>query len=148
MSKHPGIDRKASSTQWFSQIFLLLFFQTIFFFIVALSLYAIATLNFQLLFILVIISILQNFAQRSQTFISIVKKYVKPTEYFNTFKMWKAVYTIAYEFSAFVFQWANDAAVCFWRYQFKQATQSGNGHQFIVVHIKEKFRAAIYSKKV
>lgn len=86
MSTCPTIDRKASSTQWFTQFFLLLFFQTIFFFIIGLSLYAVATFNYQLLLVLVIISLLQSFAKRSQTVIDIVNKYVKPTEYFNSFR--------------------------------------------------------------
>ena len=79
MSASPTISRKATSTQWFSQFFLLLFFQTIFFFMIGLSLYAIVTLNYQLFFVLAVSSILQSFAKRSQTVINLVNKYVKPT---------------------------------------------------------------------
>lgn len=81
------IDRKSNpSTRWFTHLFLLLFFQTTFFFIIGFSLYAIITLNYQVLIVLVIFSVLQSFAKRSQLVIDLVNKFVKPTDYFNRFK--------------------------------------------------------------
>jgi hypothetical protein len=59
------IDNKASKNRWIAHTFLILFFQAPFFGSIALSLFAIITLNYKLIAILVFISILQSFTKKS-----------------------------------------------------------------------------------
>lgn len=82
-----GIDRtKKNSMQWFTHLYLILFFQGVFFGSIFICVYAIVTLNFQLMIFLAIVSVLQRFGKRSEFVINMVNKYVRPTEYFRSFK--------------------------------------------------------------
>ena len=76
----------AGKNRWITHIFLLLFFQCIFFFSALICGFAIATLNFELTLCLALISFFQQFAKRSQTFIDLVNKYIVPKNYFRTYK--------------------------------------------------------------
>lgn len=78
--------QNATKNRWITHGFLILFFQAIFFGSVFTSIYAIISLNYQLIVFLVSVSILQRFARRSQTIIDLVNKLIHPISYFRIFK--------------------------------------------------------------
>lgn len=87
MASKIGIDRTTkNSMQWFTHLFLILFFQSVFFGSIFICSYAIVTLNIQLIIFLAVVSVLQRFGHRSELVISLVNKYVRPTEYFKSYK--------------------------------------------------------------
>jgi hypothetical protein len=59
------VDNLAHKGQWFSHLFLILFFQLPFFSSIMLCFFSIITLNYKLIIILGIISILQSFTKKS-----------------------------------------------------------------------------------
>lgn len=80
------INHVSSHNRWIAHIFLILFFQGIFFGSIFICVFAIVTLNFQLMLGLGLFSLLQRFAKRSQSVIDLVNKYIIPKNYFRTFK--------------------------------------------------------------
>lgn len=83
------IDHKPRQKRWITHIFLLLFFQSVFFGSVFIVCYAVFTMNLQLSVFLIAVSALQRLARRSEFFINMVNKYIDPLSYY---KSWKRIY--------------------------------------------------------
>lgn len=66
---------------------LLLFANLTMFASVTISFYALLTLNYQLMAILLTFTIAQLFFKKSQTFVNFVTKHAHPSEAFNSFKV-------------------------------------------------------------
>lgn len=60
-----NIDHQSTGNRWIAHVFLILFFQSVFFASMFIPTYAIITLNWQLCIFLVCVSILQRFAKKS-----------------------------------------------------------------------------------
>lgn len=79
------MELKAGPRKWIARMHLVLCFQAVMYMSLLLCFYAILTLNWELIALLAIISILQNLVHRNQTIINIVNKYIEPLNYFQSF---------------------------------------------------------------
>lgn len=78
-------DIKTPQKDWKTDIVLILFFQLTFYCTPFLTFYAIYTLNWILITIIIFFMTVQHFAHKSEIFIRLVKKYCPPTKYFRRF---------------------------------------------------------------
>lgn len=81
-----NLNHESTGNRWFTHLFLILFFQSVFFGSIFIVIYALATLDWKLGLFLISVSIAQRAGRRSELFISIIKKYVKPLNYFKSFQ--------------------------------------------------------------
>lgn len=87
MSSSLNIDRTSvGKTRWHTQLFLIVIFQGGFFGSIAIILYALATLNVRLMIFLLVVSVLQSFAKKSEFVIGLINKYIDPLNYYRSFK--------------------------------------------------------------
>lgn len=80
-----NFERKAGPNRWVAHLFLVPFFQGIFFGSIGICLYTIFTLNYQLAAFLALVSVIQRFAKRSKLVIRLMNKYIQPLDYYRTF---------------------------------------------------------------
>ena len=86
MASSQDIDIRNGKNRLFTHVFLIIFFQSVFFGSCFIVNYAIFTLNWKLCLFLATVSFLQRFLKRSQLFIDMINKYVKPLQYYRSWK--------------------------------------------------------------
>lgn len=76
MATSKDYEHKPGPNRWIAHLFLIPFFQGVFFGSIGIVLYAIFTLNYQLAAFLAFVSVAQRYAKRSEFVIKLMNKYI------------------------------------------------------------------------
>lgn len=78
-------DINTPDKDWLTDLLLIIFFQLSFYIVPFVTMYAVLTMNWPIIAILLGFVIIQHFAKKSTIFIQLVKKYCPPAKYFRRF---------------------------------------------------------------